>query len=54
MALIIIHLLVLMLFDEFAGIPESLIIIIRIRHLIKLGGISGALLLGFMLEWGSH
>ena len=55
MALIIVHLLVLMVFDEFAGISESLIIIIIIiSHLIKLGGISGAPLLGFMLELGSN
>jgi hypothetical protein len=54
MALFIVHLLVLMVFDEFAGIPEFLIIIIRISHLIKLGGVSGAPLLVFMLKWGSH
>ena len=54
MALFAVHLLVLMVFDEFAGIPESLIIIIRITHLIKLGGISGTPLQDFMLELGSH
>ena len=41
MAFFIFHLLVFMILDEFAGIPESLIIIIRFSYLIKFGGISG-------------
>jgi hypothetical protein len=46
-------LLILMVFDEFACISESLIII-RFSYLIKLGSISGPLLMGFMLVWGTH
>ena len=53
-AIYTVHNLVFLVFDEIMGIPESLIIIITIKYLIKLWGSSGALLLGLGLVWGSY